>query len=184
MSTEKLHKEYDITLQWRAFPLHPETPEEGSLITELFAGRPVNIPNMMQKLHKTAEELGLPFGDLVKTFNSRLAQELGLWAGTQNKGEEFHSAAFRAYFVDGKNIGNIPVLLDLAASVNLPVEAATQVLEDRTFKAAVDRDWALAREKEIQVVPTFVANGEKLVGAKPYEVLAKFIETNGAGKRL
>ena len=53
----------------------------------LFAGRPVDIPGMLTRLRQVARELDLPFGDRTMTYNSRLAQELGKWAGTQEGGE-------------------------------------------------------------------------------------------------
>ena len=102
---------------------------------------------MMGHLRKTAAELGLPFGKREKTYNSRLSQELGLWAESKNKGDVFHKAAFKAYFVDVKNIAKIPVLVDLAASVELTGEEAAAVLETRAFKAAVDADWNLSLGK-------------------------------------
>ena len=139
---------------------------------------------MMRHLRKTAAELGLPFGKREKTYNSRLSQELGLWAESKNKGDVFHMAAFKAYFVDGKNIAKIPVLVDLAASVELPGEEAAEVLETRAFKAAVDADWNLSREKGITAVPTFVMNQDKLVGAQPYEMLANLMEAHGVKKRV
>ena len=100
-----------------------------------------------------------------------------------NKGDVFHMAAFKTYFVDGKNIAKIPVLVDLAASVELPGKEAAEVLETRAFKAAVDADWNLSREKGITAVPTFVMNQDKLVGAQPYEMLAKLMEAHGVKKR-
>lgn len=137
----------------------------------------------MRYLRKTAADLGLPLGERKKTYNSRLAQELGLWAESRNKGDVFHTAAFKAYFVDGKNIGKIPVLVDLAASVELPREEAATVLATRAFKAAVDADWSLSREKGITAVPTFVMNHDKLVGAQPYEMLERLMEANGVKRR-
>lgn len=138
---------------------------------------------MMLRLKKTAADLGLPFGERDKTYNSRLAQELGIWAESKNKGDEFHRAAFKAYFVDGKNIAKIPVLMDIATSVGLPEKEAVAALETRAFKAAVDADWDRSREKAITGVPAFVLNQDKLVGARPYEMLAKFMEINGIPKR-
>jgi predicted DsbA family dithiol-disulfide isomerase len=117
-----------------------------------------------------------------KTYNSRLAQELGLWAESKNKWDEFHASVFKAYFVEGKNILKIPVLVDLATSVGLSREEAAAVLASRTFKAAVVADWNLSREKGSTAVPTFVINEDKLVGAQPYEALAKLVEGNGAEK--
>ena len=153
------------------------------MLEQLFANYPVDVKEMMHNLRKTAADLGLPLGERKKTYNSRLAQELGLWAESKNKGDVFHTAAFKAYFVDGKNIGKIPVLVDLAASVELPREEAAAVLATRAFKAAVDADWSLSQEKGITAVPTFVMNHDKLVGAQPYEMLERLMEANGVKRR-
>jgi predicted DsbA family dithiol-disulfide isomerase len=134
-------------------------------------------------LKDKAAELGLPLGERKKTYNSRLSQELGIWAESKNRGDAFHMAAFKAYFVDGKNIAKIPVLLDLAASVGLPREEAETVLLTRSFKTPVDEDWETSRAIGITAVPTFVINQDKLVGAQPYESLEKFVAANGAKKR-
>jgi len=133
----------------------------------------------MRRLKKTASDLGLPFGEREHTYNSRLSQELGLWAESKGMGDAFHMATFRAYFADGKNIAKIPALLDLAASVALPVGEAAEVLAKRMFKSAVDADWNLSRKKWITSVPTFVMNQDKLVGAQPYEMLVKLLDAHG-----
>ena len=138
---------------------------------------------MMRRLGKKAADLGLPFGKREKTYNSRLSQELGLWAESKNKGDVFHAAVFRAYFVDGMNIAKIQLLADLAASVGLSREEAEAVLVTRAFKAAVDADWNLSREKAITAVPTFLINKDKYVGAQPYELLVKLMKANGVKKR-
>ena len=137
------------------------------------------------KLHlkNTAEQFGLPFGDRKKTFNSRLAQELGLWAESKNRGDEFHKAAFRAYFAEGKNIAKAPVLLELAETAGLPRHEAQWVLDSRAFKPQVDEDWTLSREKGIKAVPTFIINGHRVVGAQPYEKLERLMEESGIKKR-
>jgi predicted DsbA family dithiol-disulfide isomerase len=130
-------------------------------------------------LENKAVELGLPFGKRTKTYNSRLAQELGSWAESKNRGDAFHMAAFKAYFVDGKNIAKIPVLLELAASVGLPREEAETVLSTRAFKDPVDEDWAISKARGITAVPTFAINQDTLVGAQPYETLKAFMAANG-----
>jgi predicted DsbA family dithiol-disulfide isomerase len=170
-------------VRWRAFPLHPETPEEGLTLEKLFENHPVDVTQIVRRLENKAAELGLPFGERTKTYNSRRAQELGSWAESKNRGDAFHMAAFKAYFVDGKNIAKIPVLLDVAASAGLPREEAEVVLSTRTFKDPVDEDWAISKVRGITAVPTFVINHDRLVGAHPYETLEKFVAANGAGKR-
>jgi predicted DsbA family dithiol-disulfide isomerase len=67
------------------------------------------------------------------------------------------------------------VLLEIAARVGLPVEEARRVLENRTFKSAVDADWALSRRYGVTGVPTFVTGRHGVVGAQPYEVLEQLV---------
>jgi len=178
-----LRRDYEIETRWIAFPLHPYIPEEGLTLIELFKGRPIDIDQVKARLKRVADEEGLPLSDREMTYNSRLAQELGKWAESQGKGEEFHNAVFRSYFVDGKNIRQLPVLVELSKSVNLSGEEAQKVIEKREFKEAVDLDWSRAREMGVTAVPTFVMNEKMVVGAQPYEVLEKFMKVNDVKKR-
>ncbi len=159
------------------FPLHPETPTEGRSLEELFAGRPNYDPDEMYRQMKARMDAeGLPYGKRTHTYNSRLAQEVGMWADTQDGGDALHDALYRAYFVDAKNIGDAETLLEIVAAVGLDVEAARKVLEDRSFKDAVDADWARSRAYGVTGVPTFVAGGYGVVGAQPYETLEKLVQ--------
>ncbi len=151
---------------------------------ELFAGRPVNIPEIMARLKQVAGELGLPLGERSRTYNSRLAQELGKWAESLGKGGEFHDAAFRAYFVDGRNIGRIPELVDVAESVGLPGHEAREVMETRAFREAVDQDWKRSHAMGVTAVPTFVMGKGGVVGAQPYDVLEQLVKDAGAKRRI
>ena len=117
------------------------------------------------------------------TFNSRLAQELAKWAESQGKGDPFHDAVFRAYFVDGKNIGKANELVDLVKTVGLPEKEARSVLDSRTYREAVDADWSRSHQLGITGVPTFVMGHQGLVGFQPYEALEQFLKTCGAKKR-
>lgn len=177
-----MRKNYEIEICWTAFPLHPETPEEGLELEDLFAGRSLDIGQMMASLKRVADKEGLPLGERKKTYNSRLAQELGKWAESQGKGDEFHNTLFRAYFVDGKNIGKTPELVDLAKSVDLPGREAQRVLETRAFKEVVDLDWSRAHRMGVTAVPTFMIDQKVIVGAQPYEVLEQFMMINDVKK--
>jgi predicted DsbA family dithiol-disulfide isomerase len=180
---ERLRRTYDIEVRWTAFPLHPETPEEGRTLEELFRGRSVDMEGMKQRLQGAAREAGLLLGERTMTFNSRRAQELAKWAESAGRGDEFHDAVFRAYYVEGKNIGKMDVLTGLAQSIGLPEKEARSVLEGRTQSAAVESDWSRCRNLGISAVPTFMAGGRRVVGALPYEALEKFLIECGARKR-
>ena len=164
-----------MTIKWVHFPLHPDTPQAGRSLEDLFAGRGYDIPKMQAQMRARMEAEGLPYGTRTMTYNSRLAQELGAWAETQPGGEAIHDALFRAYFVDARNIGDPEVLVDIARSVGLDADKAREVLEQRTFKSAVDADWMKSRQYGVTGVPTFVAGQRGVVGAQPYETLEELV---------
>ncbi len=177
---EELRRQFHLDIRWVAFPLHPETPLEGQTLERFFAGRGLDIPAMLERLGRAAAEAGLPWGQRTMTFNSRRAQELGKWAEEQGRGEEFHMAAFKAYFAEGLNIAQITVLRQIAARAGLDPDRAERALASGVHAAAVDRDWALSRASGITAVPSFLAAGRLLVGAQPYPVLAQLASLAGA----
>ena len=176
MRIEKLRTEHNVTIDWVHFPLHPETPAEGQSLDELFRGRNVDRKAMHAQMKARMDAEGLPYGERSMTYNSRIAQELGKWADTQPGGEAIHDALFRAYFVEARDISRPDVLLDIVKAVGLPLDAARQVIEQGTFKPAVDADWKLSREYGITGVPTFVAGRYGVVGAQPYEALEALVK--------
>jgi predicted DsbA family dithiol-disulfide isomerase len=174
---EKLRQNFEVDLQWRFFPLHPETPQEGLLLKDLFAGRNFDIDAAQARLKQLMDAEGLKFNQRTHTYNSRLAQELA------KAFDSVRDPLYRAYFEEARNIGDVEVLVDVAQSVGIPAEAARDVLTQRTFKDAVDADWERARRYGITGVPSFVAGNQKASGAHPYEVLEKFVLAAGASTR-
>lgn len=134
---------------------------------------------MRTRLKQTAASLGLPFGECERAYNSRLAQELGKWAEEQGRAEAYQRTVYDAYFVQGRNIARVDVLLDIAREACLSSNEAGRVIEARLFSQRVDEDWARCRRMGIRAVPTFVLGSEQLVGAQPYAMLERFVETNG-----
>ena len=134
---------------------------------------------MLAHLNQVAESLGLPFGVRTKTYNSRLAQELGLWAETKGRGHRYHLAAFHAYFANGQNLAEKDVLLEIAATAGLDPTAAEHVIDERSFSSHVLADWQLSRDRGVTAVPTFYMNGSSLTGAQSYDHLARFVEEAG-----
>ena len=165
------------------FPLHPDTPMEGRSLEDLFAGRGMDLNAMYLQMKERMEAEGLEYSLRTHTYNSRLAQELGKWADTQPGGEAIHDALYRAYFVDGVNVGDVEALLKVAAAVGLDVDAAREVLESRSFKASVDEDWNKSRQYGVTGVPTFIAGRQGVVGAQPYEALEQLLQEAGVERR-
>lgn len=167
-------REYHLDTRWTCFPLHPDTPETGQSLEELFKGR-LDIAEMMNRLSQVAASLDLPFGERMYTYNSRRAQELGKWAEAQGCGEPFHQATYHAYFAEGQNIGRIEILQTIAEQIGLDPNAARNVVEQETYAAAVDADWRRSREMGITGVPTVVYQNRKLVGFAGEEAYRRLI---------
>jgi predicted DsbA family dithiol-disulfide isomerase len=175
-----LKRNLDIDVQWVYFPLHPDTPAEGRPLEDLFAGRGLDLEAMHTRMKRLMDAEGLPYNRRTHTYNSRLAQELAKWGDSQTGFQAIHDALYRAYFVDGRNLADTKVLVDIAKSVGLSPDEARDVLTQRTFENAVDADWQKALRYGITGVPTFVVGGQKVVGAQPYGVLAEQLRAAGA----
>jgi predicted DsbA family dithiol-disulfide isomerase len=138
---------------------------------------------MLEHLRRNARALNMPFCERSKVFNSRMAQELGVWAESQDAGETFHKAAFAAYFVNNQNLADRGVLLEIVRQIGLDRGTAETVLDQGTYSEAVERDWQRAEELGIDVVPTFVIGENKLIGAQEYRSLSRFVKQNSVAKK-
>ena len=167
-----------MSIKWVQFPLHPETPQEGLSLEELFTGRDLDIPSIQGHLRELMRLEGLPYGNRTHTYNSRLAQELSKWGERFPESSLLNQKIFEAYFVDGQNLANQNLLVKLAGEAGLSTQEATKVLEKRVFKEAVDIDWMRSRQIGISVVPTFVIGKYGISGAQPYEMLERFVVKN------
>ena len=174
MRTDRLRQEFDLDIRLSVFPLHPETPEAGQSLEDLFAGR-YDIEAMMQRCVAVAKELNLPFGNRTHTYNSRRAQELGKWAEEQGVGEAFHRAVYHAYYVDGCNIALPGILAEIAESVGLDPDAALLTIDKQRYATHVDGDWRRARELGVTSIPTVIYQQQALVGFQPYARYRKLV---------
>ncbi len=139
---------------------------------------------MAAKFSEMAADNGLPACKLKKIYNSQSAQELGVWAESLNKGNEYHEAVFIAFYGEGRDISDNKILADIAESIGMSGKDAVKHIADKTYKSKVDSDWKLAKDLDLIAAPTYLVNNNKLVGAHPYQRLQMFAEANGAKKRL
>ena len=167
-----------MSIRWIQFPLHPETPQKGLSLEELFAGRDLDIQAIQGHLRELMRLEGLPYGNRTHTYNSRLAQELSKWGERFPESSLLNQKIFEAYFVDGQNLANQNLLVKLAGEAGLSTQEAREVLENRVFKEAVDIDWMRSRQTGISGVPTFVIGQYRIAGAKSYKMLEQFVVKN------
>ena len=181
---KQLKEIYNIEVKLVHFPLHPDTPQEGRTLQDMFGTGPDEIKTKNDHMQGLMDIEGLPYNTRSHTYNSRLAQEIGSWAETQLGGNAIHDKFFEAYFVNNYNIGDVGVIIDIANSVGLDKKEAQIVIKDRTFKDAVDADWQKSRSYGVTGVPTFVSAGQGLVGAQSYDTLEHLVKEVGAKKRI
>ena len=180
---KRLKQEFDILIQVVHFPLHPETPTEGRLLQELFECdlKEIKAKNIQMKNLMIAE--GLAYNDRTHTYNSRLAQEVGMWAESQMMADNIHDKFYQAYFVEGRNIGDIEVIIEIIKSIGLDEDEGRAIIAERRYADGVDSNWTKSRNNNIYGVPTYAIDGHTLGGAQPYNVLQEFMYKVGAKKR-
>jgi predicted DsbA family dithiol-disulfide isomerase len=175
-NTDRLRRERNIAIRYTLFPLHPEVPVEGMDLTELFRDRTGQLKESKGRLKEAAAATGLPLARRDRISNTRRAQELEKWAVAMGKGDDFRRQAFHAYFAEGKDIAQLPVLEEITAAVGLHPDDVWEVLTVGLFAATVDEDWARAREMGVTVVPFYLYGEESLVGFRPYEDFIKLVD--------
>ena len=134
-------------------------------------------------MREAAKTFGVHLMEREMTYNTRLAQELGAWAETKGKGDEFNNAAFRACLVHDMNIGKMPLLLEVAASVGLPEGEAQRVLKTRVFRKVIDFDWERGRRMGVTEIPTAVVGRNALIGAQQYQIFEELMRVCEIDKR-
>jgi predicted DsbA family dithiol-disulfide isomerase len=138
-------------VRWTHFPLHPDTPDSGLSLEELFRGRGYDIEAMKKRMSDLMAEESLPYGNRSHTYNSRLAQELSKWGESFPEREALNQKLFEAYFVEGRNLAEPDVLLAVAEATGLSRKAA----EGGSGNAASRMPWT-----QIGDAPTSLASPE------------------------
>jgi predicted DsbA family dithiol-disulfide isomerase len=160
-----LKKEFPIEDEWVSFQLRPQTPPEGMPFAQLFPG--VDMKERYAGLNKAGEPYGIKFGERTFLSNSRPSLEAGEYARDKGRYHEFHDRVFRAYFSELLDIGDINVLLDLAAQTGLDAQELKRALGEGAYASRLDDAMREAAQYEITAVPTFIVNEKhKIVGAQ------------------
>ncbi len=171
---DKLAEELAVQPVWKGYEIHPEVPPEGIPLSR-FA--PEMISGLEARVGALAEEIGLEMRMPELLSNSRLALLGGEFAREAGKAHEYHEAVFRAYFQEGKDIGNINVLVEIAGATALDGMFFKKAIESAENAHLLDASLNEARSLGLTGVPSFVfANGDVVIGAQPYDILKKTAE--------
>lgn len=175
------HPDHPFRIEYHPFQLNPDMPAAGvnraAYLEEKFGGkaRAVEIYARVEAAAKAAG-LDLDFANIPLIPNTLDAHRLIHWAGIEGKQSAIVAALFRAYWRQGRDIGDAGTLADIAGEAGLDRDAI-----DRLLATDADRDDLLARDadartKGVTAVPTFLIAQQYVVsGAQPPEVWGQVI---------
>lgn len=113
--------------------------------------------------HAALAGLKLNLESIAKTPNTLSAHRLIFWAGQEGVQNAVVSAIFKAYFVEGRDIGENSVLLDISQDTGIEKELVSRLLAGKNdYKQIIELDNA-AREMGINSAPTFILNGKHVI---------------------
>jgi predicted DsbA family dithiol-disulfide isomerase len=176
-----------VALEYHSFELAPDTPVdfEGSEIDFLAGYKRMPRPQVEQMLgHMTelaaTEGLAYDFAALRHT-KTLLAHQALHHAKAQGKQLDYVERLFKAYFTEGRHVGHVDDLVELATEVGLDGAELRKALDEGTYADAVDEDIALARQIGINGVPFYVIDGKYGVsGAQDPAVFVAALEKAAA----
>ena len=181
-SVPRLLAEFDLSLDWHGFELHPETPPGGMPLSELFPG--VSLPSLHDRTRRFAAQFGVtglnPPDRLQSTRGALAAAEFARDAG---KLEAFRQEAMDAHWRRGKNLEDAADLRAIATAAGVDADGALAATKDPLLLARVDAKQAEAKQNGVRGIPTFFFGSERVVGCQPYEALAQAALRGGAARR-
>ncbi|HVE88587.1 MAG TPA: DsbA family oxidoreductase [Burkholderiaceae bacterium] len=174
----------DVRVRWQAFQLNPDIPAGGvdrrSYLERKFGG-PERAKQIYARVKAAGDEVGIAFDfdSIVRQPNTLEAHQLTAWAQDVNPGlaDALVERLFRAYFVDGIDIGDIDALAGLAGDAGYDADTARAWLAADAGRTAIEAEERRSRALGVTGVPFFVFNQRLAVsGAQPLEVLLDAME--------
>jgi len=174
--------EHPLALEWHPFQLNPDMPEAGMDRTEYLEakfGGPDGAAEVYGRIAAHAKSIGLSLDleGIKRTPNTLDAHRLIHWAGLEGRQTPVVVALFRAYFQEGRDIGDADVLAEIAAAQGLDQAMVTRLLASDADADDIRARDAHARSRGVSGVPTFVlANQHVLPGAQPSDTWTRVID--------
>ncbi|MBA4270035.1 MAG: DsbA family oxidoreductase [Methylobacterium sp.] len=179
---EKALESHDLTervaITWLPYELNPDMPAEGMdrtayLDAKFGAGKRKEIEI---RLSEAALESGVTFNwaRVTKSVNTRMAHMLVAAASTVQRGTEMKAALFKAYWQDGRDIGDLDTLVAIAGEQGFDEQAARDELINEELRETVIGLEAHAQQVGVTGVPFFIIDGKLAVsGAQTGDVWAQ-----------
>ena len=173
-------------LNWRPFMLNPDMPPQGmerhAYLLHKF-GTEARVRRLLGALEATgqSEEIDFKFDDIQHTPATHDAHRLVKYATEHGQGEPVVENLFRAFFIEGRDIGLLDELSAIGRSVGLDGGALDAYLD-----STVDASWVIEQNSQahrlgVNGVPCFLFNDElALQGAQPSDILARLLDAAAA----
>jgi predicted DsbA family dithiol-disulfide isomerase len=160
-------------VEFAPFLLDPTTPPAGKPRRQVT--QPGDPPTAIEQ---RAAGLGITFTrGRTWTSNSHLALEAAAFVAEQGDAAPVHRAMFKAYFEDLVDIGDLEVVVGIAAGAGVPAAEVRAALTEGRYRAAVDEGVQWAQQVGVTAVPTFVLDGRYgIVGAHEGHVFEELLQ--------
>lgn len=162
-------------MEWKAFDLRPNTPPEGLPRADTAEQQAGQL--LAGNAGQAAQEAGLLMRRSSITPYTRPAMAATEYAKEQGLFDPYHRALFKAYWEDGKNLGEKTVLLDTAEGAGLDRRELASALETGRYDQEVESQVRFAHEVGITGIPAFIVDNKYLfTGAQPYPVFKQVMD--------
>ncbi len=164
------------------FQLNPDMPVEGisreKYLEIKFGGKDYATP-MYENMRLKAKESGMNFNldEIKKTPNTVLSHLLIILSEQFNLGNEIKEKIYQSYFVDGLDIGNLDILINIAKQNNISENVFKEFINEKNIEL-VNFKMSDAREKNINGVPFFEIGKDFISGAQSPSQIESVIKAN------
>jgi len=164
---------------WLPFDLHPEYPAEGIQRAELQARYGDAFHERLKQSFAASGLVYKPAAEVVpNTMRALRVTELARQRGLQR---QLHDRLMRAYWEEGRNIGDSSEVLALAVEVGLDEKESAEVIEGDAYQERVLASTAQAQSIGITGIPAFLLGQRFLVlGAQPRPVFEQALARLGS----
>ena len=171
----KKYTNLEIKQTWRPFQLNPGMPPDGMDRQEYLISK-FGSADAAKTVYENIYEEGIKeginfnFDQIDLTPNSFNSHRLLALAYKQNIQESVLNSLFESYFINGKDIGDPNILLEIAVKHKIDAEEFKNYLSDQENIEPLANEEIQARKMGINSVPTFIINKQIVIsGAQTSE---------------
>ena len=166
-----LSKEFNLTIDWKGIEIHPEFPPQGKKRTKTLKSK-----SFAETIREMAKEDNIEIKLPGYATNSRLSLEASEFAKIKGKFLEFHIGVYEAYFLEGRNIGDIEIVLDIGEKAGLHRSDLVECLNKRTSFDNIEANKKKAEDNIILGVPTFIFGNFPVHGNQSTQTMRHIIK--------